>query len=225
MLKKSPFLLLAVAVFFCTTVSAQETMMQDVSQTYLQKLVDTAKKYYPRMRLQQKRVENAEADLKKAKLGWLDAASFSYLYSPNNTTTLVNPSFLNGYQVGLVLNVGTLLQKPYNIKHAKGDLAITKAEQDEYNLNITAMVKQRYYLYVQSKILLQIKMQAIMEVEGTVQQVKYRFEKGEESLENYNKYMMTYDDRLQAKIEAEASMLIAKSNLEELLGINLEQVQ
>ncbi len=220
-----PFLFAIAALILCNTSFAQETMIQDVSQTFLARLIDTAIAHYPRVQAHQQRVNTAEADLKKSKLGWFDALSFSYLYSPNNTTTLVNPSFLNGYQVGLVMNVGSLIQKPYNIKHAKGDLGIAKAEQDEFLLALTSMVKERYYLYIQSKVMLTIKMQASIDVEGTVQQMKYKFEKGEESLENYNKYMYSYDNTLQAKIEAEASMLIAKSKLEEMIGVPLEHFQ
>ena len=58
-----------------------------------------------------------------------------------------------------------------------------------------------------------------------MEQMKYKFQKGEETLESYNKYMVSYDDRVQAKIESEGSLLIAKSNLEELVGLKLEQIK
>ena len=208
---------------FC--VHAQESMLQDVSYPYLQKLIDTAKKYYPKIKVYDKRIENATTDLKKSKLGWFDVASFSFLYSPNNSTTLVNPSILNGYQVGVFVNLGAVLKTPYTIKHAKGDVDIARYEREEYELNIEALVKQRYFLYVQAKNLLRIKTQAVLDVTGSMEEIKYKYEKGEETLDNYNKYMVSYDDRVQAKIEAEAYLLIAKSNLEELLGVNLEHIQ
>lgn len=177
------------------------------------------------MKVYDKRIENAAADVKRATLGWFDGLTFSYLYSPNNTTTLVNPSFLNGYQFGLLLNVGSVLRKPSEIKHAKGDLEITKYEKEEYEINIEALVKQRYFLYVQAINMLRIKTQAVLDVEGTMEQMKYKFEKGEENLENYNKYALAYDDRIQAKIESESDLLIARSNLEELVGKNLEEIK
>jgi len=225
MSRKTVYCLLIAILLLRISSAAQESMLQDVSLTYLQKLVDTAKKYYPKMKVYDKRIENAAADVKRAKLGWADAATFSYLYSPNNTTTIVNPSFLNGYQFGLTLNVGSLLRKPQEIKHAKGDLEITKAEKEEYEINIEALVKQRYFLYIQAINMLRIKTQAVLDVEGTMEQMKYKFEKGEETLENYNKYAVAYDDRIQAKIGAEADLLIAKSNLEELVGKRLEEVK
>lgn len=225
MSKKSNVLFILLFLCLCRTASAQESMLSSVSETFLQKLIDTAQKNYPRLQLYNKRIENAQTEVKRAKAGWFDAFSFSYLYSPNNATTIVNPNLLNGYQVGMFLNVGSLLQRPSVIKKAKTDVAITQAEKDEYVLNITALVKQRYYLYLQALNVLKMKAKTLADVETTMQQVKYKYEKGEETLDSYNKDLVAYEDRIQGKIEAESALLIAKSNLEELLGTKLENIK
>ncbi len=205
--------------------SVQETMLYNVSDSFLQKLIDTAMKNYPRLQLYAKRIENAQTEVNRAKAGWFDAFSFSYLYSPNNATTIVNPNLLNGYQVGMLVNMGSILQRPSEIKKAKTDVAINKAERDEYVLNLTAMVKQRYYLYIEALSVLKMKIQSVGDVESTVQQVKYKFEKGEETLDTYNKDLVLYQDRLEGRMEAEGSLLIAKASLEELLGTKLENIK
>lgn len=231
MLNKSNIIFILLFLCFYHTSSAQEnvsskeTMLYNVSDAYLQQLIDTAKKNYPRLQVYDKRIENAQTEVKRAKAGWFDALSFSYLYSPNNATTIVDPNLLNGYQVGMFVNVGSMLRRPADIKKAKTDVEISKAEKAEYELNITALVKQRYYLYIQALSVLKLKAQALMDVESTMQQVKYKFEKGEETLESYNKDLVSYEDRIQGKMEAESSLLIAKSNLEELLGTNLENIK
>lgn len=225
MSNKSNIILLILCLCFYYTSSAQESIIYHVSDTFLQKLIDTAKENYPRLQVYNKRIENAQIEVNRAKAGWFDAFNFSYLYSPNNTTTIVDPNLLNGYQVGMFINVGSLLQRPADIKKAKTDVAISKAEKEEYVLNITALVKQRYYLYIQALSVLKLKAQALTDVESTVQQIKYKFEKGEETLESYNKDLVSYEDRIQGKMEAESSLLIAKSNLEELLGTKLENIK
>lgn len=207
------------------TAASQETMLPNVSEVFLQKLIDTAIQNYPRMQVYNKRVLNAGIELNRTKLGWFDAFSFSWLYSPNNSTTLVNPNLLNGYQVGMFVNFGALAQRPSQIKKAKTDLEITKAEIEEYKINITTLVKQRYYLYIQALSVLKLKAQALMDVESTVQQAKYKFEKGEETLESYTKDLVSYEDRIQGKMDAETAVLIARSNLEELLGTKLENIK
>lgn len=216
-------LLFFLSVFF--TSQAQESMINSVSEKYIDLLIATAKTNYPRMKALGQRIDIAETNIKKTKLSWFDLFTFSFLYSPHNTTTLINPSFLNGYQVGMYVNVGSMLQKPSLVKQAKSELEIAKFEKEEYELNIEALIKQRYYIYVQNLAMLKLKASTVTDAEGTMKQLKYRFEKGEETFQNYNNVMMSYTDHLQTKIEAETALLIAKSSLEELLGKKLEEIK
>jgi outer membrane protein TolC len=110
------------------------------------------------------------------------------------------------------------------IKQAKEEWNVTQYERDEYYLNLEALVKERYFLYVQQISLLKVKAKAELDAESQVQQIKYKYEKGEELLENYNKSLINLSDRTQAKIETEGQMLVAKSRLEELIGKKLEEV-
>ena len=55
--------------------------------------------------------------------------------------------------------------------------------------------------------------------------VKHRFEKGEVSIENYNQALLAYSDHSQNIVSGESEVLIAKSNLEELLGQKLEDIK
>ncbi len=224
-MRRTKIILLLVFSFSSFALKAQESILTDVSYKYLDLLTATAKTNYPRTKINGQRINIAETNVKKAKLSWFDVFSFSYLFSPTNTTTIINPSFLNGYQVGMYVNIGAALQKPSAVKLAKSELEIAKFEKEEYELNIEANVKQRYYLYVQSLAMLKLKASSATDAESSMKQIKYRFEKGEETFQNYNNVSMSYTDHLQSKIEAESSFLIAKSNLEELLGKKLEEIK
>ncbi len=224
-MRRNKLMLLLLFSFSFVALKAQESILSDVSNKYLDLLIATAKVNYPRMKTYGQRIGMAETNIKKTKLSWFDVFSFSFLYSPNNTTTLINPSILNGYQVGMYMNIGAILQKPYAVKQAKTELDIAKSEKEEYELNIEAQVKQRYYLYVQNLAMLKLKASSATDAESSMRQIKYRFEKGEETFQNYNSVTMSYTDHLQSKIEAETSLLIAKSNLEELLGKKLEDIK
>lgn len=218
------YLVVLLLIGFSYTGTAQESMIPEVSPVYLQRLIDTAKKYFPRIQTFDHRAIIANENIKKAKLSWLDFFTFSYLYSPNNSTTLVNPSVLNGYQVGVFFNVSSLFIRPHSIKQAKEELAITKLEKAEYTLNLEAEVKARYYRYMQTQIVLRIRKQAAVDAENILKQIQHKFEKSEDSFENFNKFSIAYADRVQAAIEAEGSSLIAKSSLEEMLGKKLEEI-
>jgi outer membrane protein TolC len=203
---------------------AQESMIPEVSQEYIQKLVDTAKKYHPRLQVFDHRPIISNENIKKAKLSLLDFFTFSYVYSPNNSTTLVNPSVLNGYQFGIFFNISALFVRPHNIKQAKEELVISKLDKSEYARNLEAEVKARYFRYLQSQVVLRVRKQAVIDAENILKQIQHKFEKSEDSFENFNKFSVAYADRRQSAIESEGTMLIAKSYLEELLGKKIEDI-
>ena len=215
-----------IVVFFLLSLvaNAQQTMMPDVSLVYLDKLIALAKQNYPKVKTYDERVLIGKYNLQKAKADWFNIFTLTYLYSPNNTTTLVNPSFLNGYQIGVYTNIGSLLQKQPAIKVARTEQRIEVLNRDEYNINITTSVKQRYYIYVQQLAVLKWKVQGAEEAETSLKQIKYKFEKGEETLDNYIKTQIYFSNEVQFKIESEGALLIAKSNLEELVGVKLEDI-
>ena len=53
---------------------------------------------------------------------------------------------------------------------------------------------------------------------------KYKFEKGEETLENYSKAIVALNAQKQNIISSEGNVLIAKSGLEEIIGKKLEDI-
>lgn len=221
---KLTFAFLATLLFFCVN-AQRESMLPDVKADLLLKLIDTAKANYPKMKVFENKLKVADIMIKKERLGYFDIFTFSFLYSPNNTTTLVNPSFLNGYQVGLYINVGRLLQVPKSIKQAKEQYAIAKYDKQEYMLNLEAEVKTRYYTYLQQLATLRMYATTLTDAESSAKQIRYRFEKGEAKFEEYNGSLILYGQQAQLKIQTEGTMLIAKAKLEELIGKKIEDVK
>ena len=204
---------------------ATTSMIQDVSYPNLDTLIDLAKKNYPRIKYFEQIVGAAETNVKRSKLAVFDFFTFTYLYSPNNANTaLANPSFLNGYQVGFFLNLGSILQKAPLIKQARQELKVREYERDEYFVNLAALVRERYFRYIQQVTVLKVRAAVAMDAESNLQSFKHRYEKGEVAFDDYNKALVNLSDRVQLKIEAEGSVLIAKSSLEELIGKKLEEV-
>lgn len=209
---------------------AQETIIQDLAaDTYINKLVDTAIKNYPRIRTYQHRIDAANTNVSKTKASWLDALTVSYIYQPGTTQTIdpVNPStsYFKGLQAGVFLNVGTLVAKPFLIRQAKQEAAVISSELDEYRITITTEVKKRYYLYIQRLAELKLQIRAMTETGNSLKDFKFKFEKGEETFDSYNKVQIQYSEHQQTKVQAEASVFIAKADLEELLGTKLENVK
>lgn len=223
------FFYLLIVLSFSVSSPAQVTMMNDVSPEYLDKLIALAQANYPKFKATAAKVNSAKANYIKAKRGIFDFATFNYVYYPGNTLAIYNgstvSSFLGGYQAGLFVNVGSILQKPSNIKQAKEEWIASGYEKEVTDLNLVAEVKKRYYAYIQAINVLKLRTQVVSDATDVLKNVKYRFEKGEVALEIYNQALLSLSTNSSEKIAAEANLLIAKSSLEELLGTTLENIK
>ncbi len=204
---------------------SQETMMTDISYVFLEKLIATAKENYPRMNSFEGRIKAAKTTVGQEQLSWLDAFSFSYVYNPNNTLDLVNPSFFNGYQAAFNFNLSAVLQKPGNVKLAKESVRLAQYDLDEYHLTLETEVKRRYFSYVQALSNLRLQTKLSSDALNVSNDLKTKFEKSEITFEQYTMYQMSYSGSLQSKIAAESNFLIAKASLEELLTKKIEEIQ
>ncbi|MCF2488793.1 TolC family protein [Dyadobacter sp. CY347] len=207
------------------TTHAQESLSKDVDYAYLEKLIAITRANYPKIKMYEDRVVVAEYAIKKAKLSYFDIFNFSYLYSPNNNTATISPTLLSGYQLGFFVNIGAILQKPSQIKQAKGELSVTQHDKEAFDLSMVAEVKKRYFTLIQKRAVFKVRSNAALDVESMVSSVKKRFEMGQETLEKYNQTLVMQTDHYQNLLNAESDILIAKSSLEELLGQKLEDIK
>ncbi len=173
------------------------------------------------------RVKAAELNVQKAKLDWLNIASINYLYSPQSSAVVngTGAVFLNGYSVGVGTSIGGFFQKPVAIRAAREDYELAKLNEEEYNLSITGVVKQRYYTYIQQLAALNWKSKNLESADRIAREAKYKFEKGEETFDAYNNVYASYSSSVVTKLQAETDYLIAKSNLEEIIGVKLEEIK
>ncbi|WP_171972489.1 TolC family protein [Mucilaginibacter polytrichastri] len=237
-MKKTPvYILLSVIALLSVSrpIKAQSSIITDIDTAYLRKLIETAKANYPRVKSLQNHIDIAQQNISKARASYLDAFTFSYVYQPHSSTivsttpgtatTGSNYSYFNGIQVGLFFNLGNFLQKPYAVKVARQELMIANNDRDEYLLTLTTEIKKRYYAYILRIAELKLQSQSAQDAEEIMKSVRYKFEKGEETYDNYNKAQVTYSDRNQTRIQAEAGLLSARADLEELVGQQLESIK
>ncbi|MGI4749807.1 MAG: TolC family protein [Janthinobacterium lividum] len=223
-------------ILFLVTIAAQaqDSMISDISYPYLEKLITSAKSNYPRVKALKDRIDLAKIGVSKAGLSWFDFFTFSYIYQPNNTlnytvpsttSTTTNRFLFNGIQLGLSLNLGSLLLKPSNIKTAKTEVNIAGEEQNEYLITLTTDVKRRYFTYLLQQNLVKIQTQAYQDMQTSVKQTSYKFQKGEVPFETYNASLLSASTRAEQKLQAETNFFIAKSELEALIGAKLEDIK
>lgn len=199
-------------------------MMPEISNVFLEKLIATAKDNYPRLNSYKARIDIAKSNVSSEQLSWLDAFSFTYLYTPESVQNIRNPVIFNGYQAAVSVNLGALMQKPANVKQAKLEQKIAQNEQQEYQLTIESEVKRRYFAYMQHVNALKLQSKLVSDMQNMSRETRSRYEKRETSFEVYSRSQHAVSLAIQNKIAIESNFLSAKALLEELLTKKLEEV-
>lgn len=224
-IKLKLFCILILSFLCASALRAQESMIPDINYQYLDKLIATAKKNYPQFKVRQAQVDFAKSAVSQAKVSYLDAFTASYIYSPNNSLNVITPTIFNGYQLSISVNIGSLLSKPYAVKGAQANVKIAQYQQSEYNLAVEAQVKRFYFQYLRAQAELRLRSGAVVDGETAVKQLKYSFQKGEATFTIYNEALTSLYQQGGFKVQAELAVLTAKTDLEELLGVKLEDVK
>src|SRR5205807_2636853 len=98
-------------------------------------------------------------------------------------------------------------------------------DQQVTDLSLEQEIRKRYFIYVETTNLMKLKSRTLADAEDVMKQAKYKFEKGEVTLDHYNQALLSFSTYSQEKITAEAALLIAKTNLEEIVGTTLENIK
>lgn len=217
-------------VFFLVSLrcSAQVTLIPELSSNYIQKLIDTALANSPTIKSSQIRVDIAKSNISKNSLSLFESVSVSYVYEPGQASVnsaTGSTTLFSGLQTGVFLNLGTLIERPFITKQAKYQLLITKNDQEEAYLTLATDVKKRYYAYILSLETLKIQTKSLEDAGQLLNDVKYKFEKGEVPYDTYNKAQEENTTRQLTKLSAEANFFTAKADLEQLLGTKLENIR
>jgi len=232
-MKKLSTLSFFLLVFFASTVSAQESIIGDINYGLLEKYIQAAKEYYPRRKILEQKAESIKTAKAMNAVSYLDIFTASYFYRPSESSSssdpvVINPSnpyTVNGFQYGVTLNLGNFLQKPFAGKKAKADYKVAQFEAQEYDITLGLEVKRRYYAYVQQLSQLKINTQSVQDNKNVADNLKYKFEKGEISLDIYNQSRINLATANTAKIQSEVTYLEAKDALEALIGKKLTDIK
>ena len=226
-MKKAFKISLFMLTFFAVKSFAQESIIPEVKYADLAKYIALAKLNQPKRKILTEKAASSKTAIPMATLSYLDLFNGSYIYRPDNKVSInpINPYSVNGFQLGINLNLGAFLQKPYMIKKAKFDYKVAQLEQQDYDATLVTEVKARYYDYIQSIAQLKIATQAAQDNKGVAENQRYKFEKSEITLDTYNQSRTLLTESSTQRITAEVTFLKAKDQLEELIGVKLTDVK
>lgn len=207
--------------------NAQEDITSQINTPLLQKYVDLAKEYYPKRKMYKASELSAKAKIGATKAGYFESLNVSYFYRPDNAAIIdaTNPYSINGFQFGVYLNLGLFFRTPSLVKQAREEYNAASFLTKEYDILLESEVKQKYYEYLQLFNDLKLKNQAYIDNKTSSDGLRYKFEKGEVSLDVYSKAKSLTSTSGSEKLVSELNMLKAKDSLEALIGQKLENVK
>ncbi|WP_316786109.1 TolC family protein [Pedobacter frigiditerrae] len=218
----------SVVLFLSLNVAdAQESFIGNINYPLLQKYVDLAKQNYPKRKMYKASELSAKAKVGVAKATYLDAFTASYYYRPDNSAIIntTNPYSINGVQLGIYFNLGILFRTPAYVRQAKEEHNEKIYQAKEYDILLESEVKQTYYEYLRQSSDLKVKAQAYTDNKAASDGLKFKFEKGEVTLDDYTKAKSITSYSNSERLLAELNLLKAKDSLEALIGEKLENVK
>jgi len=222
-MKKSLKITALFILLCCTSAIAQESILGDIKSSDIDTYIDLAKQNYAKRKIQGAMTESVKTGVGIAKVSYLDIFNASYFYRPEQKTTIdpVNPYNVNGFQLGINVNIGALMQKPYLVKKAKADYKVAQLQELDFDNQLMVEVKKRYYDYIEQKAQLKILTQSAIDSKGVAESLRSKFEKGAVTLDVYNQSRITEANALTLKINTETNYLKVRDLLEEIIGQKL----
>ncbi len=226
-MKKYTYFAFLLILLTSKSVFAQDDIINQINTPLLQKYVDLAKQNYPKRQMFKSSELSAKAKIGIASATYLEAINLSYFYRPDNATIInnANPYSINGFQLGVYLNLGIFLRTPSLVKQAKEEYKAATFQTKEYDLILESEVRQKYYEYLQLFNDLKVKAQAYIDNKAASDGLRYKFEKGEVSLDIYSKAKAITSSAQSEKLLTELNLLKVKDTLETLIGQKLEDVK
>ena len=172
----------------------------------------------------------AEIEMNTKKFGWSQAVGVSFGF--NQSTNFVNTAgggtetiLFPRVSIGASLNLHPLFTTPGNVKMAKETLKIADANIDQEKLRIRKETLQRYQRYLLAIEVLEVRTNKEEDASATHELMSQLFKNSEVTFEEYNKSYSTYHDAVEDRLEAGVAIKITQIDVEELIGIDLEEAK
>ena len=230
-MKKTVFAIILLCSLLPTNIFAQERILGDINYNLLEQYIQLAKEHYIPKKIIDKQAESVKTNIAINTMSYFDIFNASYIYRPNDNTAIVAPGFnnnpylVNGFQFGINVNVGSFLQKPFQVRRAKLDYQVAELRSQDFNNTLELEVKTRYYNYIQQVAQLKLAAQNLQDISLISDNVKRRFEKTEVSMETYDQSRVNLTGARIEQLSVEVNLQKAKDALEQIIGVKLSEVR
>lgn len=172
------------------------------------------------------------AERQKAGAMWLNYVTLSAnlnevtlkTYKSNNTNDIRNQIYYPLWNVNITVPLGSLVGKSSDVKVARKNVQIATAEQEVAKRQVKAMVLSKYHDYLMTKEMLGLQNEVTEDDYTAFQTAENKLANGSISFESYTSASQRYNDDRNKKLSLERDLANVKLDIEEIIGVKLEEV-
>lgn len=230
-MKIAIFLLTITAPLFAQNVDYNKVILPESSQSseFEERLVQLAWRNHPSNEVLRRQVNMAGFDVKQSNTAWLDNIHVSGNLNEFTINKASDPwgraAFFPKYNIGATISLGTFFNTPYNIKKNREALIISQANLNAQKLAVRNTVLKLYNEYLMRERVYKLQSQTLLDNETAHKLAEQRFKRGEIDFESYSASLVAYNDVMIAQLQAERDYKNAKLDLEQWIGMRLEDVR
>lgn len=199
------------------------------SMDFVEKLVQLAWKNHPTNDIYRREVNVADYQLAQSRAAWLDIVRFTanvneFTINPN-TDVFGRAAFYPKYNLGASISLGQFLTIPANNKKNKELLMVAQSTVNAQKLATRATVIKAYNEFLMHEKIYKLQSQLMTDNETSHKIIEQRFKNGETTFEIYSQSLSNYSQIQISVLEAEKNYKNMKLDLEQLIGVKLEEVR
>ncbi|WP_295124235.1 TolC family protein [uncultured Chitinophaga sp.] len=229
-----------VSVLLCLTVFSSVCVMAQVPAKTNAPAANTAPAADIRERLVELALKNpsfkeidatkrkAQYSVKKVNSTWLDMITASINFNEITIGKVDQAQYGNLYfplwNVAINVPLGAFFGKPAEAKMARMDIAVAVAKKETMELSTRALVLTRYEDYLLKKELLRLQSELTEDDLAAFTQAEQKFTTGSIDYDAYSAASKRYNTELVKKITLERDLAVAIIDIEEVIGVKLDEV-
>lgn len=216
---------------FGQTVDYNKIILPESSQAteFEEKLVQLAWRNHPTNEAARREVNIAEYDVKQANVSWLENIRVTGNINEFTINKAADPfgraAFFPKYNISASVSLGTFFTTPYTIRKSKEAKVIAQANVNAQKLMVRNEVLKLYNEYLMRERIFKLQTQALLDNETSHKLEEQRFRRGDITFDVYSTSLASYNDALRAQLEAERDYKNVKLDLEQWIGMRLEDVR
>lgn len=191
-----------------------------------EKLVQLAWKNHPANEIFRRDVTIAQYQVGRSAADWLNMITVQGNINEFNIKEQDPnvPVFLPRYNFGLIVPLGIFVKNPNETKQNKQKLAIAQESVNAQKLEVRRVVLKAYNDYLLAEKIFKIQSQQFSDTESNLKLIEQRFKRGETNFEVYTSSQAELNRASIAMLQADRDFKNAKLDLEQLIGVKLEDV-